>query len=169
MAISWSFSYNSFVKFNVRKIWEPHHDCIISKSVLLWVCYKRTALLFSMTNIKYLISNNFLECEEIFRVLHTIRVFFNTDTGMFLRFVVCSIKPLYFCFFHQTVRLGCVHISIMFVCVCWERGRGMWRDWRFFYQMAHFSEGFMGEPTGQSKALAKYFEFAIGPSTLKKK
>ena len=32
--ISWLFSYNSFVKFHGLKIWEPHHDSVISKSVL---------------------------------------------------------------------------------------------------------------------------------------
>ena len=25
MTISWSFSYNAFVKFHDKKIWEPHH------------------------------------------------------------------------------------------------------------------------------------------------
>ena len=32
--ISWLFSYNSFVKFHGRKIWEPQHDPVISNSVL---------------------------------------------------------------------------------------------------------------------------------------
>ena len=35
MTIKWSFSYNSFVKFNGKKIWEPQHDHVISKSVLI--------------------------------------------------------------------------------------------------------------------------------------
>ena len=34
MTISWSFSYNSFVKFHGKKIWEPQHDIVISKSML---------------------------------------------------------------------------------------------------------------------------------------
>ena len=34
MTILWSFSYNSFVKFHGTKIWEPQHDCVISKSML---------------------------------------------------------------------------------------------------------------------------------------
>ena len=34
MTTLWSFSYNSFVKFHDEKIWEPQHDCVISKSVL---------------------------------------------------------------------------------------------------------------------------------------
>ena len=33
MTISWSFSYNSFVKFHGKKIWEPH-DIVIPKSRL---------------------------------------------------------------------------------------------------------------------------------------
>ena len=28
------FSYNTFVKFHGKKIWEPQHDSVISKSVL---------------------------------------------------------------------------------------------------------------------------------------
>ena len=36
MTISWSFSYNSFVKFRGKKIWwELEQDSVISKSVLL--------------------------------------------------------------------------------------------------------------------------------------
>ena len=34
MTISWSFSYNSFVKFHDKKIWKPQNDRIISKSVV---------------------------------------------------------------------------------------------------------------------------------------
>ena len=34
MTILWSFSYNFFVKFYGRKIWEPQHDHVISKSML---------------------------------------------------------------------------------------------------------------------------------------
>ena len=34
MTIAWSFSYNSFVKFHDKKIGEPQHDHVISKSVL---------------------------------------------------------------------------------------------------------------------------------------
>ena len=34
MTIKWSFSYISFVKFHGKKNWEPHHDCVITKSVL---------------------------------------------------------------------------------------------------------------------------------------
>ena len=34
MTMKWSFSYNSFVKFHGKKVWEPQHDRIISKSVL---------------------------------------------------------------------------------------------------------------------------------------
>ena len=34
MTISWSFSYNSLVKFHGKKFWEPQHDHVISKSVL---------------------------------------------------------------------------------------------------------------------------------------
>ena len=30
----WSFSYNFFIKFHVKIIWEPQHDWVISKSVL---------------------------------------------------------------------------------------------------------------------------------------
>ena len=33
MTIS-SFSYNSFVKFHSKNIWEPQHDRVIFKSVL---------------------------------------------------------------------------------------------------------------------------------------
>ena len=28
--MQWSFSYNSFVKFHVNKIWEPQYDHVIS-------------------------------------------------------------------------------------------------------------------------------------------
>ena len=32
ITILWSFSYNSFLKFQYMEIiWEPHHDCVISK------------------------------------------------------------------------------------------------------------------------------------------
>ena len=34
MTILWSFSYNPFVKFHGKIFWEPHHDHVISKSVL---------------------------------------------------------------------------------------------------------------------------------------
>ena len=34
MTILWSFSYNYFVKFNIKNIWEPQHDYVISKSLL---------------------------------------------------------------------------------------------------------------------------------------
>ena len=42
----WSFSYNSFVKFHGKKILEPQHDCVISKSIQCYneVCYKGTEL-----------------------------------------------------------------------------------------------------------------------------
>ena len=42
---SWSFTYNSFVKFHDKKIWETQHYCVISKSVLLRevLFYKGTA------------------------------------------------------------------------------------------------------------------------------
>ena len=33
VTILWSFSYNSYVKFCGNKIWEPHYDCVISKSM----------------------------------------------------------------------------------------------------------------------------------------
>ena len=33
MIIIWSFSYNSFVKFHGKNIWEPLHDHVIFKSV----------------------------------------------------------------------------------------------------------------------------------------
>ena len=34
MTISWLFSNISFIKFHGKKNWEPHHDCVISKSML---------------------------------------------------------------------------------------------------------------------------------------
>ena len=34
LTISWSFLYNSFVKFHGKTIWEPQHDRVISKSML---------------------------------------------------------------------------------------------------------------------------------------
>ena len=33
MTITWSFSYNSFVKFHGKKIWEPQYGPVISKYV----------------------------------------------------------------------------------------------------------------------------------------
>ena len=39
MTIIWSFSYNSFVKFHVEKIWEPH-DCYIQIIVINWCVVK---------------------------------------------------------------------------------------------------------------------------------
>ena len=33
ITILWSFSCNSFVKFHGKKIWEPQHDSVISKSM----------------------------------------------------------------------------------------------------------------------------------------
>ena len=38
MSISWSFSYNSFVKLFGKKVWEPQnwepqHDHVVSKSI----------------------------------------------------------------------------------------------------------------------------------------
>ena len=36
MTVLWSFSYNSFVKFHGKKIWEPQNDCVISPSLLIW-------------------------------------------------------------------------------------------------------------------------------------
>ena len=32
--IKWSFPYNSYVKFNIKKNWEPQHDSFNSKLVL---------------------------------------------------------------------------------------------------------------------------------------
>ena len=29
MTIKWSFSYNSFVKFHGKKVWEPQHEGLI--------------------------------------------------------------------------------------------------------------------------------------------
>ena len=37
MTITWSFSYNSVVKFHGKKDWEPQYDHIISESEL-FVC-----------------------------------------------------------------------------------------------------------------------------------
>ena len=34
MTISWSSSYNSFVKFHAKRYWEPQHDCVVSKAML---------------------------------------------------------------------------------------------------------------------------------------
>ena len=34
MTIPWSFSYNFFAKLHGKKIWEPQHDRVISKSML---------------------------------------------------------------------------------------------------------------------------------------
>ena len=42
-----------------------------------------------------------------------------------------------------------------------------WDPFWDLYHMMHFSEGFMGESTGQLKASAKYLELAIVPNTLK--
>ena len=33
MTMNWSFSYNAFVKLHGKKIWEPQHDFVISKTV----------------------------------------------------------------------------------------------------------------------------------------
>ena len=44
MTISWSFSYNSFVKFYGQKIWKPPHDSVISNLCYIKVYYKGTAL-----------------------------------------------------------------------------------------------------------------------------
>ena len=32
MTISWSFSFNSFVKFHGKRIWDPQHDRVISQA-----------------------------------------------------------------------------------------------------------------------------------------
>ena len=44
----YGYFFNSFVKLHAKKIWEPQHDHVISKSVLYifcnMVCYKGTAL-----------------------------------------------------------------------------------------------------------------------------
>ena len=38
MTTKWSFSYNSFVKFHGKKIWEPHHDLVIFKICVIMSC-----------------------------------------------------------------------------------------------------------------------------------
>ena len=35
MTIKWPFSYNSFVKFHGKEIWEPQHDCFITICVII--------------------------------------------------------------------------------------------------------------------------------------
>ena len=45
MTIKWSFSYNSFVKFHGKEIWEPQPDRgIYPNPCYNEVCYKGTAL-----------------------------------------------------------------------------------------------------------------------------
>ena len=34
ITILWSLSFDSFVKFHGKKLWEPQHNCVISKSML---------------------------------------------------------------------------------------------------------------------------------------
>ena len=36
MTMKWSFFYNSFVKLHGKKFWEPQHDHVISKSMLIY-------------------------------------------------------------------------------------------------------------------------------------
>ena len=52
LTMQWSFSYNSFVKFHGKKIWEPQHDHVIFKSLLYRVFYKSSALYFSGHQLK---------------------------------------------------------------------------------------------------------------------
>ena len=35
ITIKWSFSYNSFVKFNGKTFWERQHDCYIQIHVII--------------------------------------------------------------------------------------------------------------------------------------
>ena len=45
--MKWSFSYNSLVKFNGEKTWEPLHDCYIQISVVLRYVIKRLHCMIS--------------------------------------------------------------------------------------------------------------------------
>ena len=42
--MKWSFSYNSFVKFLAKKIWEQQHNCVNPNPCYSEVCFKGTAL-----------------------------------------------------------------------------------------------------------------------------
>ena len=66
MTISWSFSYNLFVKFDGKKnIGEPQYDCVISKSCVLARCVIKPLycmLLFDL--ILYIPSTIFQLCRD---------------------------------------------------------------------------------------------------------
>ena len=45
MTISWSFFYNSFVKFlHIKNIWEPQHDLLYPNLCYNEACFKGTGL-----------------------------------------------------------------------------------------------------------------------------
>ena len=57
--MKWSFSFNSFVKFNGKKNWEQQHNCVISEPELKEVCYKGNALNYIQLKIKRAITQDF--------------------------------------------------------------------------------------------------------------
>ena len=48
MTISWSFFYNSFVKFHGKNNWEPQMTILYPNPCYNEVCYKGTALYYDL-------------------------------------------------------------------------------------------------------------------------
>ena len=60
MTIIWSFSYNFFVKFQARNIWDPQYDCYIQISIITRCVIKGLYCLFYAKSVEpdQLISKN---------------------------------------------------------------------------------------------------------------
>ena len=68
MTILWSFSYNSFVKFNGKNIWEPQHDCVITSSYYNQVCYVG-AVLYSNVSLTLILD---ILCTTLCSLIHNL-------------------------------------------------------------------------------------------------